>query len=315
MTDTPIMLKQAIPYIRMYKGKVFVVKVGGRVVGKRETLDALVEDVSLLSQVGIRVVLVHGGGNQATELARKLGLEPEFVAGRRITDAQMLEVAKMTYAGTLNIDILSSFRAHHTPAVGVSGVDGGLITAVKRPKRAMEKNPGEAPVEVDFGFVGDIESVDPKMLVNLLDAGMTPVISSLGCDPDGVILNINADSIAEAIARALKAEKLVIVTDTEGLLQDVGNPSSLVSYTDVDEVESFKKAGRLTGGMLPKADACVKALQGGVRRTHIINGLKPGALLREVFTNAGCGTMIVEKRERQAYQQVELAPAAESAAA
>jgi acetylglutamate kinase len=315
MTDSPIMLKQAIPYIRMYKGKVFVVKVGGRVVGKRETLDALVEDVSLLQQVGIRVVLVHGGGNQATELAKKLGLEPEFVAGRRITDAHMLEVAKMTYAGTLNIDILSSFRAHHTPAVGVSGVDGGLITAVKRPKRAMEKNPGEAPVEVDFGFVGDIESVDPKMLINLLDAGMTPVISCLGCDPDGVILNINADSIAEAVARALKAEKLVIVTDTEGLLKDVGNPSSLVSYTDVDEVVSMEKAGRLTGGMLPKADACVKALQGGVRRTHIINGLKPGALLREVFTNAGCGTMIVEKRERQAYQQVELAPAPESAAA
>ncbi len=315
MTDTPIMLKQAVPYIRMYKGKVFVVKVGGKVVGKRETLDALVEDVSLLQQVGVRVVLVHGGGIQATELARKLGLEPEFVAGRRITDAQMLEVAKMTYAGTLNIDILSSFRAHHTPAVGVSGVDGGLITAVKRPKRAMEKNPGEAPVEVDFGFVGDIESVDPKMLINLLDAGMTPVISCLGCDESGVILNINADSIAEAIARALKAEKLVIVTDTEGLLKDVGNPSSLVSYTDVDEVASLKKAGRLSGGMLPKADACVKALQGGVRRTHIINGLKPGALLREVFTNAGCGTMIVEKRERQAYQQVELAPAAGSAAA
>jgi acetylglutamate kinase len=299
----------------MYKGKVFVVKVGGRVVGKRETLDALVEDVSLLQQVGIRVVLVHGGGIQATELARKLGLESEFVAGRRITDAQMLEVAKMTYAGTLNIDILSSFRAHHTPAVGVSGVDGGLITASRRPKRTMEKNPGEAPVEVDFGFVGDIQDVDPKMLINLLDAGMTPVISSLGCDPDGVILNINADSIAEAIARALKAEKLVIVTDTEGLLQDVGNPSSLVSYTDVDEVESLKKGGRLTGGMLPKADACVKALQGGVRRTHIINGLKPGALLREVFTNAGCGTMIALKRERQAYQQAELSPAPESAAA
>jgi len=314
MTDTPIMLKQAIPYIRMYKGKVFVVKVGGRVVAKRETLDALVEDVSLLQQVGIRVVLVHGGGSQATELAKKLGLEPEFVAGRRVTDAQMLEVAKMTYAGTLNIDILSSFRAHHTPAVGVSGVDGGLITAVKRPKRSMEKNPGEPPVEVDFGFVGDIQDVDPKMLINLLDAGMTPVISCLGCDPDGLILNINADSIAEAVARALKAEKLVIVTDTEGLLEDVNNPSSLVSYTDVDEVVSLKKAGRLTGGMLPKADACVKALQGGVRRTHIINGLKPGALLREIFTNAGCGTMIVEKRERQTYQQVELAPAEAAAA-
>ena len=315
MTDTPIMLKQAVPYIRMYKGKTFVVKAGGRVVGKRETLDALVEDVSLLSQVGIRVVLVHGGGPQATELARKLGLQPEFVAGRRVTDARMLEVAKMTYAGTLNIDILSSFRAHHTPAVGVSGVDGGLITASRRAKRALERAPGEPPVEVDFGFVGDVESVDPRMLLTLLDAGMTPVISSLGCDPDGGILNINADSIAESVARALKAEKLVIVTDTEGLLQDVGNPYSLVSYTDVEEVEAFKRAGRLTGGMLPKADACVRALQGGVRRTHIINGLKPGALLREVFTNAGCGTMIVEKRGRHLDQPVELAHAAEPSAA
>ncbi|MBI2385576.1 MAG: acetylglutamate kinase [Elusimicrobia bacterium] len=308
MTDSPLMLKQAIPYIRMYKGKIFVVKVGGRVVGRKEMLDALVEDVCLLQQVGIRVVLVHGGGNQATELAKKLGLEPEIIAGRRVTDAETLEVAKMVYGGTLNIDILSSFRAHHTPAVGVSGVDAGLVTAHRRPKRMVEPAPGQAPIEVDFGFVGDIDGVDPKVLLTLLDAGMTPVVSCLGADTMGNIFNINADSIAESIARSLKAEKLVIVTDTEGLLKDVGNPSSLVSYTDVDEVESFKKAGRLTGGMLPKIEACVRALKGGVRRTHIINGLKPGALLRETFTNAGCGTMIVEKRERQEYQAVELAP-------
>ena len=308
MTDSPLMLKQAIPYIRMYKGKIFVVKVGGRVVGRKEMLDALVEDVCLLQQVGIRVVLVHGGGNQATELAKKLGLEPEIIAGRRVTDAETLEVAKMVYGGTLNIDILSSFRAHHTSAVGVSGVDAGLVTAHRRPKRMVEPAPGQAPVEVDFGFVGDIDGVDPKVLLTLLDAGMTPVVSCLGADTMGNIFNINADSIAESIARSLKAEKLVIVTDTEGLLKDVANPSSLVSYTDLEEVESFKKAGRLTGGMLPKIEACVRALKGGVRRTHIINGLKPGALLRETFTNAGCGTMIVEKRERQEYQAVELAP-------
>ncbi len=306
MTESPIMLKQAIPYIRMYKGKIFVVKVGGRVIGRRDTLDALVEDVSLLQQVGIRVVLVHGGGNQATELARKLGLEPEFVAGRRITDEQMLEVAKMTFAGTLNINILSSFRTHHTPAVGVSGVDGELITARRRPKTSMEKIPGGPSIEVDFGFVGDIESVNPKMLVNLLDAGMTPVISCLGCDAQGTILNINADSIAEAVARALRAEKLIVVTDTEGLLHDVSNPSSLVSYADIEEVVALKNAGLLTGGMLPKVEACISALQGGVRRTHIINGLKSGAMLREIFTNAGCGTMIVEKRERTIEPHVEL---------
>ncbi|MDE2491577.1 MAG: acetylglutamate kinase [Elusimicrobia bacterium] len=314
MTDSPITLKQAIPYVRLYKGKVFVVKVGGRVVARRETLDALVEDVSLLQQVGVRVVLVHGGGPQATELAKKLGLEPEFVAGRRITDAAMLEVAKMTYAGTLNIDILSSFRAHHTPAVGLSGVDGGLIVARRRPKKAMAKAPGELPVEVDFGFVGDIESVEPRVLENLLDSGMTPVISCLGCDPEGTILNINADSVAEAVARALKAEKLLIVTDVEGLLKDAADPNSLVSYTDAEEVEAFKREGLLSGGMLPKAEACVRALRGGVRRTHVINGLKPGAMLREVFTNAGCGTLIVERRERQAYQQAELADPADAPA-
>lgn len=301
MTDSPLMLKQAIPYIRLYKGKVFVVKVGGRVVGRKELLDALVEDVCLLQQVGIRVVLVHGGGSQATELSKRLGLEPKMVDGRRVTDAQTLQVAKMVYGGQLNVDILATFRAHDTPAVGVSGVDAGLIVAVKRPVG-----------EVDYGFVGDIQSVDPAVLTTLLDGGMTPVIACLGADAEGNVLNINADSVAESVARALHAEKLVVVTDTEGLLSDVGNPASLVSYADLEEVERMKSEGRLTGGMLPKADACARALRGGVRRTHIINGLKPGALLREVFTNAGCGTMIVEKRERQIYQVTELAPAQET---
>ncbi len=297
MTDSPLMLKQAIPYIRMYKGKIFVVKVGGRVVGRKEMLDALVEDVCLLQQVGIKVVLVHGGGSQATDLSKRLGLEPKLVDGRRVTDAQTLEVAKMVYAGTLNVDILSTFRAHETQAVGVSGIDAGLVIAKKRAVGA-----------VDYGFVGDIETVDPKVLTTLLDAGMTPVVACLGADAEGGVLNINADSVAEAVARALKAEKLVVVTDTEGILKDVGNPGSLVSYADIEEVEAMKASGRLTGGMLPKVAACIRALQGGVRRTHIINGLKPGALLRETFTNAGCGTMIVEKRERQEYQAVELAP-------
>lgn len=297
MTDSPLMLKQAIPYIRMYKGKIFVVKVGGRVVGRKDMLDAIVEDVCLLQQVGIRVVLVHGGGSQATDLSKRLGLEPKLVDGRRVTDAQTLEVAKMVYAGTLNVDILATFRAHETPAVGVSGIDAGLVVAKKRAVGA-----------VDYGFVGDIESVDPKVLNTLLDAGMTPVVACLGADAEGGVLNINADSVAEAIARALKAEKLVVVTDTEGILKDVSNPGSLVSYADIDEVEAMKASGRLTGGMLPKVAACIRALQGGVRRTHIINGLKSGALLRETFTNAGCGTMIVEKRERQAYQAAELSP-------
>jgi acetylglutamate kinase len=308
MTDAPILLKNAIPYIRLYKGKTFVVKVGGRVVGRPETLASLVEDVCMLQQVGIRVVLVHGGGPQATDLARKLGQEPAFVAGRRITDAGALEVAKMVYGGKLNTDILASFRAHETPAVGLSGVDGGLISAVKRPAKLVAE-PGQEPKQVDYGFVGDIEQVDPRPLETLLAGGFTPVIACLAADAQGQVLNVNADSVAEAVARALKAEKLVIVTDVEGLLKDVANPSSLVSYTDVEEVQQYKASGKLTGGMLPKVDACLAALRGGVRRTHIINGMKPGALQREIFTNAGCGTMIVEKRERVTYQTAELAAA------
>lgn len=295
MTDAPIMLVHAVPYIRLYKGKTFVVKVGGRVVSRPETLSALIEDICILQQVGVRVVLVHGGGPQASALSRRLGVEPTMIDGRRVTDAQALEVAKMVYAGTLNTDILAAFRAHETKAVGLSGVDAGLILAKKR-----------APLPIDYGLVGDIEGVDPAALAVLLDAGITPVVACLGADEGGQVLNVNADSVAQAVAVALKAEKLVVVTDTEGLLRDVDNPASLVSYCDVEEVLKLKAEGRLSGGMLPKAQACLSALKGGVRRTHVINGMKPGALQREIFTNAGCGTMIVEKRERQSYQQAEL---------
>lgn len=297
MTEPIIALKQAIPYIRMYKGKTFVVKAGGKVISRRETLNVLVEEVSLLHQLGIRVVLVHGGGPQATELSRRLGIEPTIVAGRRVTDAQTLEVAKMVYAGSLNVDVLSAFRSHHTKAVGLSGVDGGLLTARKRHKKLIEPFPGAEPVEVDFGFVGDIEHVDPSVLEHLLSGDTVPVISPLGCDSEGTVFNINADSVAEAVARALKAEKLLILTDADGILRDVEDPTSLVSYADVAELEALRRSGSLKGGMLPKVDACISAVKGGVWRAHIINGTKPGALLKEVFTNSGCGTMIAAKSD------------------
>lgn len=306
MIDSIVTLKRAIPYIRLYKGKTFVVKVGGNILQSVDVLDSLTEDLTLLHQVGIRIVLVHGGGPQATAMCKKLGIEPQIVAGRRVTDEAVLEVAKMVYAGALNIDILTSLRGHQTPAVGISGVDGCLISARKRPKKQVEAEPGSPPVEVDFGFVGDITGVNSAFLEHLLNGNTVPVISSLACDDEGTLLNINADTVADALARALKAEKLMVLTDVDGILRSVKNPHSLISYTDVEEIEQLRASGALSGGMLPKVDACVSALKGGVRRTHILNGTRPGALLLEVFTNAGCGTMIVDKRERETYQQSEL---------
>ncbi|HAH05794.1 MAG TPA: acetylglutamate kinase [Elusimicrobia bacterium] len=297
MPDAIRALRQALPYVRLYKGKTFVVKIGGRILQKRETLDALIEELCLLHQVGIRIVVVHGGGPQASELSRRLGIEPTIVAGRRVTDEQTLEVAKMVYAGSLNVDMLSVFRAHQTPAVGVSGVDAGLLTARRRHKKRIEPFPGAAPVEVDFGFVGDIVRVDPAILESLLAAGCVPVISPLACDERGTVFNINADSIAEAVARSLAAEKLLILTDTDGVLRDPADPTSLVSLTDIAGLERMREEGKLTGGMLPKVDGAIAALRGGVRRAHILNGTRAGTLLMEIFTNSGSGTMIAERCE------------------
>jgi acetylglutamate kinase len=294
-------LKRAIPYIKLYRGKAFVVKVGGNVVRDRELLDSIAGDVTLLSMVGIRVVLVHGGGPQATEVCERLGIEPRIVAGRRVTDEQTLEVAKMVYAGTINIDLLAALRRQGSQAVGISGVDGQLLTAHRRPKKRVRPAPDEEEVTVDFGLVGDIEQVNAGFLDYLLDGGQIPVVSSLAADDEGSVYNVNADTVACEIAAALSAEKLLLLTDAAGLLEDPDDSSSLVSYTDIQGVEALKEKGAIGGGMLPKVDACIRALDRGVRRTHILDGGRPGALLVEVFTNAGCGTMIVDSRERQSY--------------
>lgn len=305
MMDAIETLKRAIPYVRLYKGKTFVVKAGGAVLERREVLDGLTGDIALLHQLGIRTVFVHGGGAQATALGRRLGVEPVLIAGRRVTDADTLEVVKMVYGGSLHLDILSSFRAHAAPAVGVSGVDADLVTARRRPPREIATEPGAAAVAVDFGYVGDIEEVRPRLLEHLLDGGMIPVVAPLACDRRGEVLNVNADTIAQALACALGAEKLLVLTDRDGLLRDATRPETLVSCADIEEVEALVASGAITAGMLPKVEACVRALRGGVRRTHVLNGTRSGALLLEVFTNAGCGTMIVDRREREAYERGE----------
>jgi acetylglutamate kinase len=272
----------------MYKGKVFVIKASGGVFGDPASTRALMEQVAILHQVGIRVVIVHGGGPQLTEVQESLGLEAKMVAGRRVTDAKSIEVTSMVLNGLVNTQILGICREVGINAVGVSGVDAGLIRAHKRPPVQVE---GET---VDYGFVGDIDLVDVKVLEQLLSDNTMPVVSPVSADDHGTLLNINADTVAAAIGAALKAEKLMLVTGAPGILESLEDPRSLVSYTDLAGLKKLKDQGSLKDGMLPKAKAIEDAIKGGVRRVHCISYKTPDSILAEVFTNEGTGTLIVE---------------------
>ena len=286
-------LKRAAPYIRLFKHKVFVLKVGGEIFATPETTRALMEQVAILHQVGIRLALVHGGGPQSTELATALGVSTQFVAGRRVTDAQSLEIASMVLNGQINTRILAACRDLGVPAVGISGVDAGLIKAHKRPPVVVE---GETET-VDYGYVGDIDEVDAEIVIKQLDGGIMPVISPLSADASGTLLNINADTVASALAVALGAEKLILATGAPGILEDADNPRSLISYIDLKGLERLRDQGRLTTGMLPKATAIEAAIRGGVPRVHVISHKLQDSLLLEVFTNEGTGTLVVNDVE------------------
>jgi acetylglutamate kinase len=287
-------LRQALPYINRFKNKTFVVKIGGEIADDEATLHSFCEEVALLYQVGIHVVVVHGGGKQATQLSKQLGIEPKMVQGRRVTDEKTLDVVMMVFAGTINTEILAALREYGAEAVGISGVDGGILNAVKRPpKNVMNEKTGQEEV-VDYGHVGDIESVDPKLLTTLLAADFVPVMASLGGDDAGNILNINADTVASEIASVLRAEKLFLVTDVEGILRA---DKSLISRVTPAEIDRLIKEGVIKGGMVPKAQSAVEALKDGVHSVHIISGKKPSTLLTEVFTDTGSGTMIHREGE------------------
>jgi acetylglutamate kinase len=282
-------LKHAAPYIRLFKGKVFVIKVGGEVFADPALTYALVEQVGILHQVGIRTVLIHGGGPQSTKLAKALGIDTKFIEGRRVTDSDSLSVATMILNGQVNTRILATCRDLQIPAVGISGVDAGLIRAHKRPP--VEGKDGSS---VDYGFVGDIDSVEADILRKQLDNGLMPVVSPLSCDESGNILNINADTVAAAIAAELNAEKLILVTGASGILEDINDPGSLISYIDRKHLEDLKERGVLADGMLPKAAAIDTAIENGVQRVHIISYKLPDSILLEVFTNEGTGTLVVD---------------------
>ncbi len=281
-------LKHAAPYIRLFKGKVFVIKAGGEIFVDPVQTNALMEQVGILHQVGIRVVMIHGGGPQSTQLATALGIDTTFVDGRRITDGASLDVATMVLNGQINTRVLASCRDLQIPAVGISGVDAGLIRAHRRPP--VERKGDES---VDYGFVGDIDSVEADILVKQLDNGLMPVVSPLSCDEDGTLLNINADTVAAAIAAELGAEKMILLTGAAGVLEDISDPQSLISYIDRAALDKLRDAGKLADGMLPKAAAIDAALANGVSRVHVISYKVPDSLLLEVFTNEGTGTLIV----------------------
>jgi acetylglutamate kinase len=289
------LLREALPYIQKFKGKIFVVKFSGKVTEDKENLASLAEELALLHQVGIKVCVVHGGGKQLSELANKLGVAQTVIDGRRVTDDETLELAKMIFAGKINTEILAALRHRGIAAVGLSGIDGNIVHAEKRPpKEIRNKETGETET-IDFGNVGDVVQINSGLLHLLLENEYLPVISSLGADDSGRIFNINADTIASEIALQLKAEKLVLLSDVNGIYLNPNDETTKISKLTIAEAEEMIFSGKATSGMIPKLQSLIKLIQNGVKSAHIISGTKRNALLSEVFTDEGTGTMIADK--------------------
>ncbi|MDC1141776.1 acetylglutamate kinase [Planctomycetota bacterium] len=294
MDDVKILL-QALPYLKRFRDQVFVVKVGGEIARTPEALGPFAQDIAMLSQLGIRIIVVHGGGPQLDEVAGLMGVESQKVDGRRITDDKSLELAKMVFAGSINTDILAALRSHGGHPVGLSGLDGEVLTAKRRPPREIKDAATGETRTIDFQNVGDIDACNPALLRTLVENRYVPVVSSLGCDESGAILNINADTVACRIASSMQAAKLLILTNTNGLLKDIKDPDSRYSHLTLKEAQALIDDGKIKGGMAPKIGGIIEAVRDGVKRAYVINGLSPHALLTEVFTRDGHGTMLLDK--------------------
>ncbi|CAB4538726.1 unannotated protein [freshwater metagenome] len=278
-------LIEALPYIRRFANKVVVVKYGGNALAGASEADALAlfaEDIVLMRLVGLKPVVVHGGGPQISALMTRLGKTTEFRDGLRVTDAETVDIARMVLSGQVNPQIVAAINVHGRFAVGVSGEDATLITA-------SAKDP-------ELGFVGDVEKINPGILQRLLDDEFVPVVATIGVDASGQAYNINADTVAGAIAEALGAEKLVYLTDIEGLRRIVTDAESLIRQTTPDELDQLMNDGTIAGGMIPKVESCVHAVRNGVKRAHILDGRIPHVLLLELFTDSGIGTMVEAKK-------------------
>ena len=278
---TAQLLTEVLPYIQRWRDKVVVVKFGGNAMVDDELAATFASDMVLLRQIGILPVVVHGGGPQIGEMLRRLGKETVFEDGLRVTDAETLDIARMVLVGKVNREIVGAINVHGPLAVGLSGQDAGIITAAARDPR--------------LGFVGDVSSVNPTIIQRVLSEGLIPVISTIGADSAGQAYNINADTVAGAIASSLEAEKIIYLTDVAGLLADVDDPDSLINRITAGELRAQLDAGELAGGMIPKIGACVDAVEHGVASAHLLDGRVPHVVLIEMFTDSGIGTLITEE--------------------
>lgn len=286
-------LIEAIPYIRTYFGKTFVIKYGGNAMVNEELKRAVMQDIVLLKFLGVNPVLIHGGGPEITQMLKRVGKKSEFIQGLRVTDTETMEIVQMVLVGKLNKEIVAKLNLLGGRAVGLSGQDANLLVAKKTVPTMPEGYQGAIP---DIGFVGEVTKINTAILEELIASNYIPVISSIGVGEDGVSYNINADTAAGELAAALKAEKLVMLTDVEGIFEDYQDKSSLISALKVDQAYQMISQGKIEGGMIPKVQACITAIQAGVNRTHIIDGRQLHSMLLEILTDQGIGTMVVNER-------------------
>jgi acetylglutamate kinase len=280
-------LIEALPYIRNFFGKTFVIKYGGAAQIKDELKDSFAKDIVMLNFIGIRTAIVHGGGPKISAMMEKMGKKPKFIQGQRVTDKETMDIVEMVLGGLVNKEIVSLINGHGGKAVGLSGKDGGLIKAKKKLiKKTVETGLDEI---IDLGLVGEVTNIDPQIIISLEKEGFIPVISPVGVGPNGETLNINADFVASSIAAALHAEKLILLTDVPGIID---KKDKIISTLRKQQIKKLIESKTVTGGMLPKVQSCLKAIEGGVAKTHIIDGRVPHCLLLEIFTKEGIGTEI-----------------------
>ena len=272
-------LVQALPYIKKYNGQIVVIKYGGNAMINESLKEQVMEDIVLLWLIGVKVVLVHGGGPEISETMDKLGKKPEFVGGLRVTDKETIDIVQMVLAGKVNKTLVNLLEMKSGKAMGISGMDGRLIEAKMK--------------DVKLGYVGEITNINISPVTDLLEKGYIPVVSTVGCDRDGNAYNINGDTAAAYIAGALKAENLIMMTDVSGILKDKDDPESLIPQVTVSEAKALYKEGIISGGMIPKVDCCIEAISKGVKKVIIMDGTVPHSILMEILTDEGAGTMVI----------------------